>query len=196
MGTNFYSEEELRSFGFKRLGQNVKIKKNVGIYFTENISIGDNVRIDDFVIIVASGEPVKIGNYIHIAANCYLAASAGLVMEDFSSLAPGVKVFTGSDDYSGNKLTNPTVDRKYIGGDSGTVIIGRHVIIGAGSVILPKVRIDEGASVGAMSLVVRNLGPWMVYFGIPAKRLKSRSKNLLELEKLFLSEQGKLHEAY
>jgi galactoside O-acetyltransferase len=189
IGSNFYTDDELQSFGFKKIGKNVRIKKNVGIYFTENISIGDNVRIDDYVIIVASGHPVEIGSYIHIAANCYLAASAGLVMQDFSSLAPGVKIFTGSDDYSGNKLTNPTVDRKYIGGDSGTVIIGRHVIIGAGSVILPKVRIDEGASVGAMSLVVRNLSPWVVYFGIPAKRLKSRSKNLLELEKLFLGEQ-------
>lgn len=188
MGSEFYTDNELRSFGFKKIGKNVKIKKNVGIYFTENVSIGDNVRIDDYVIIVASGEPVEIGSYIHIAANCYLAASAGLVMADFSSLAPGVKIFTGSDDYSGTKLTNPTVDRKFIGGEAGLVTIGRHVIVGSGSVILPKVTIGEGASVGAMSLVVKNLSPWIVYFGIPAKRLKSRSKRLLELEKIFLKE--------
>jgi len=40
IGVNFYSDKELDSFGFKKLGRNVKIKKNVGLYFTENITIG------------------------------------------------------------------------------------------------------------------------------------------------------------
>ncbi len=54
----FYDEKDLLTFGFKELGKNVKIKKNVSLFFTENISIGDNVRIDDFTIIVASKDPV------------------------------------------------------------------------------------------------------------------------------------------
>lgn len=186
IGSHFYSEAELNTFKFKKIGKNVKIKNNVNIFFVENISIGDNVRIDDNVVIVASKEDVIFGSNIHIAANCYIAGSAGLQMSDFSSLAPGVMIFTGSDDYTGIKMTNPTVDKKFIGGPSGLVKIGRHVIIGAGTVILPKVKIEEGASIGAMSLVNRDLLPWMVYFGIPVKRLKSRSKKLLELEKEYL----------
>ncbi len=192
LGTEFYSEQELLEFGFKRIGTNVKIKKNVSIFFTENISIGNNVRIDDNVIIVASGSETLIGSYIHIAANCYLAASDGLVMEDFSGLAPGVNIFTGSDDYGGGKLTNPTVDREYIGGKSGTVKLGRHGINGSNSVILPNVEIGEGSSVGALSLVTKNLESWGVYFGSPARRLKSRSKALLSLEKDFLQKQRAL----
>lgn len=190
MGARYYSEEELHNFGFKSIGKNVQIKKNVGIFFTENVSIGDNVRIDDNVVIIAGGEETKIGNYVHIAVNCCIAASSGFEMCDFSGLAPGVMIFTGSDDYSGNKLTNSTVARKYIGGDSGKVTLGRHVIIGAGSVILPNVEVGEGASVGALSLVIKSLEPWNVYFGNPAKRLKSRSKRLLDLEKKFLAEQN------
>ena len=78
IGTIYYSERELKKFKFLSLGKNVLIKKNAGLYFTENISIGSNVRIDDNVIIVASNKkiPVKIGNYVHIASNCYLAGSA------------------------------------------------------------------------------------------------------------------------
>ena len=141
IGTSFYSEKELKQFRFRSIGKNVFIKKNVGLYFIENISIGNNVRIDDNVIIVASNKknPVMIGNYIHIASNCYLAGSDGIDMMDFTTLAPGVLIFSGSDDYSGKKLTNPMVGNPYIGGKSGKVTLCKHVIIGAGSVVTKDV---------------------------------------------------------
>jgi galactoside O-acetyltransferase len=114
---------------------------------------------------------------------------------DFCGLAPGVLIFSGSDDYSGKKLTNPTVlaqkylkktiKRSDIGGTFGKVILCKHVIIGANSVILPNLTIKEGSCVGALSLVTRRLASWGVYFGIPVKRLKDRSKNLLKLEKIY-----------
>jgi galactoside O-acetyltransferase len=188
IGTSFYSEKELKKFKFKSIGKNVLIKKNVGMFFIENISIGSNVRIDDNVIIVASkkGPAVKIGNYVHIASNCYLAGSAGIEMSDFSGLATSVQIFSASDDYSGKKLTNPTVGKPYIGGKSGKVTLGKHVIIGSGSIILPDVTIKQGSSVGALSLVSKDLEQWGVYFGIPVKKIKNRHKDILELEKKFL----------
>ena len=188
IGSNYYSRNELKKIKFLSIGTNVLIKKNVSMYFVENISIGSNVRIDDNVIIVASNKknPVMIGNYIHIASNCYLAGSAGIEMSDFSGLASGVQIFSGSDDYSGKKLTNPTVGKPYIGGKSGKVTLGKHVIIGAGSVILPDVTIKQGSSVGALSLVNKDLEDWGVYFGIPVKKIKNRHKDILELEKKFL----------
>lgn len=188
IGSSFYSNKELKKIKFLSIGTNVLIKKSASMYFVENISIGSNVRIDDNVVIVGSKKdsPVKIANYVHIASNCYLAGSDGIEMMDFTTLAPGVMIFSGSDDYSGKKLTNPMVDKIYTGGKSGKVTLRRHVVIGANSVVLPTVTINEGSSVGALSLVNKNLDPWGVYFGIPAKRLKSRSKNILELEKKFL----------
>lgn len=188
IGASFFSKKELKQFKFRSIGKNVFIKKNVGMFFIENISIGNNVRIDDNVIIVASNKnsPVKIGNYIHIASNCYLAGSDGIDMMDFTTLAPGVLIFSGSDDYSGKKLTNPMVGNPYIGGKSGKVTLCKHVIIGAGSVVLPDVTIKQGSSVGALSLVNKDLNPWGVYTGIPAKKIKSRYKDVLKLEKKFL----------
>ena len=188
IGASFFSKKELKQFKFRSIGKNVFIKKNVGMFFIENISIGNNVIIDDNVIIVASNKnsPVKIGNYIHIASNCYLAGSDGIDMMDFTTLAPGVLIFSGSDDYSGKKLTNPMVGNPYIGGKSGKVTLCKHVIIGAGSVVLPDVTIKQGSSVGALSLVNKDLNPWGVYTGIPAKKIKSRYKDVLKLEKKFL----------
>ena len=37
IGEKFYSDQDLKNFGFKSIGNNVKIKKNVGIFFTENV---------------------------------------------------------------------------------------------------------------------------------------------------------------
>jgi galactoside O-acetyltransferase len=192
IGTIFYSEKELKQFKFKSIGKNVLIKKNVGMFFIENISIGSNVRIDDNVIIVASkkGSLVKIGSNVHIASNCYLAGSAGIEMSDFSGLAPGVQIFSSTDDYTGKKLTNPTVGKPYIGGKSGKVTLEKHVIIGAKSIILPGITIEEGSSVGALSLVNKNLDAWGVYSGIPVKKLKNRFKNILKIEKIFLKKKN------
>ena len=178
-----YTEDDLKNAGFKALGKNVRIAKNNTIIGLENIAIGDNVRIDDYCIIIAAGNGwLNIGSYIHIGGWCYLSAGDGISMEDFSGLSQGVRIYSRTDDYSGNHLTNPTVPERYTGVTGGTVALGRHVIIGSGAVILPKVTIGDGSSVGALSLVTKNLDPWGVYAGCPAKRLKSRSKRLLELE--------------
>ncbi|MBY2920104.1 acyltransferase [Rhizobium leguminosarum] len=183
LGSTFYDETELRSLPFRHLGSNVKIKRTAGLFFVENISIMDDARIDDFTIIVASREHVEIGCNVHIASQCYISGSDGFVMEDFSGLAPGVKIYTSSDDYTGERMTNPTLPRHLIGGPAGKVVLRKHVIIGSNSVVLPKVTIEEGSSVGSLSLVNKSLPAWGVYAGIPVRRLRDRSQNLLILEK-------------
>lgn len=184
-GERFYTDEELLLLGFRSIGKNVKIKRNVGIFFTENVSIGDSVRIDDFTIIVASREQVILESNVNIASNCYIAGSEGFIMKEFSTFAPNVMVFSGSDDYSGRKLTGATVPKGYTGGKHGLVTVSKHCIVGAGSVILPSVILEEGVAVGAMSLVNKDLSAWGIYVGIPVKKIRDRSKELLELETLY-----------
>ena len=56
---------------------------------------------------------------------------------------------------------------------------------------MPGVKLAEGTSIGAMSLVRKSTEPWTTYLGNPAKRLKNRSRDLLELEKQYLNEMDK-----
>lgn len=182
LGERFYADDELRAAGFKSLGKNVLIKRNVGLFFTENMSIGDNTRIDDFTIIVASREPVSIGRHVHISGGCYISGSDGFAMHDFCTLAPGVKIFSSSDDYNGKKMTNVTLPRHLTGGPAGAVVLEKHVIIGANTTVLPDLTIGEGSSVGAQSLVKKSLPPWGVFAGCPVRRLSDRKKDLLALE--------------
>lgn len=172
--------------GFKHLGENVKISDKASIYNHDLISVGDNSRIDDFCVL--SGN-INIGRNVHIAVFCNMAGGElGITMEDFSGLAYGVHVFTQSDDYSGSSLTNPTVPDQYKLETKKPILLKRHVIIGAGSMVFPGVTIEEGCSVGAMSVVTKSTEPWKIYSGIPAKPIKDRKKDLLEFEQKYLSE--------
>lgn len=180
----FLSRDSIEKMGFKSLGNNILISEKASIYNADQIEIGDNSRIDDFCVV--SGN-VSIGKYVHIAAYTLLAGGEpGITLKDFSGCAYKVQIFSQSDDYSGQTLTNPTVPKEYKNEFKKNVVIGKHVIIGASSIVLPGVEIADGCSVGAMSMVTKNTEPWGIYFGIPAKRLKNRKKNLLELEQKLL----------
>jgi acetyltransferase-like isoleucine patch superfamily enzyme len=95
--------------------------------------------------------------------------------------------FFRSDDYSGSAMTNPTVPPEFTHVSQAPVVLGRHVIIGSGSIVLPGSCLGDGVSIGALSLVKESLDPWGIYAGIPVKRLRDRSKELLELELRYLS---------
>lgn len=186
----YLSKEQLINLGLKYLGDNVKISDKASLYNCNQISIDDNSRIDDFCVL--SGN-ITIGKYVHIAPFCLVAGGEkGIIMEDFSGLAYHVQVFTQSDDYSGETLTNPTIPFQFKKELKKAIYIGKHVIIGAGSIIMPGVTVAEGCSVGAMSLLRKSTQPWGIYLGNPAIRLKDRKQNLLKLEQEFLATvQGK-----
>jgi acetyltransferase-like isoleucine patch superfamily enzyme len=187
----YYNAHELKNVGFRAVGHNVRIAKTCTIIGLENISIGNNVRIDGYCSIIAAGQGwLTLGSYIHIGGYCLLNAGDGIQMDDFSGLSQGVRIYSRTDDYSGKYLTNPTVPEKYTGISRGAVTLCKHVIIGSGSIILPNVAIGTGSSVGALSLVSRSLDPWKVYAGCPAKKLKDRSKDLLNLESQLMKETG------
>ncbi|MCE3046673.1 acyltransferase [Helicobacter kayseriensis] len=181
----FYSYEELQKIGFASVGKNVLLSRLARIYGASKISIGNNVRIDDFVIL--SGK-IKIGNFVHIGAfSSITGGDSGVTIGDFCGMSSHVKVLAISDDYSGETLTNPCIPNQYKNITKKQIIIEKHCIVGCGSTILPNAFLSEGSSIGAMSLIVRKTKPWGVYFGIPAKRIKERKKDLLKLEKEFLS---------
>ena len=178
---SFYSMEELKDMGFKSIGADLSISKKASFYGVENISIGSHVRIDDFCIL--SGE-ISIGDYIHIAAYSALYGSdAGIQINEFANISSRVCIYAVTDDYSGESMTSPMIPDEYKNLQKAPVYIGRHAIIGSGSVILPGSEIGEGCAVGSLSLIRNALDAWWIYAGIPAKKLKERSKGLLEKEK-------------
>jgi galactoside O-acetyltransferase len=178
----YYSISELESLGLKSFGTNVLLSKKTSLYNPSNIEIGSNVRIDDFCILSAGEKGIVIGSYVHIACYCLLIGAEKIVMKDFSGLSSRVSIYSSTDDYSGDCLTNPTTPVEYRNVISKPVTLEKHVIIGASSVILPGVTLHEGVAAGANCLITKSFKPFSILFGSPAKIIKQRSKKLLELE--------------
>lgn len=184
----YLSREALEEMGFASLGRNVRISDRAAIYEPGQMEIGDNSRIDDFCVV--SGR-LKIGRNVYIGPGGLIAGGTpGIVFDDFVTLAYHVQVFTQSDDYSGRTMTNSTVPARYKAEIKQAVHLGRHSILGAGSIVMPGATLAEGTALGAASLVLYPTEPWGLYVGNPARRLRDRHRDLLELEAQYLTQEG------
>lgn len=178
----FLSENAIAALGFARVGRNVKISEHARIYRPERIALADHVRIDDFCLLSAGDGGIDIGSYVHVACYSSLIGREEIILRDFAGLSGRVSVYSSSEDYSGASLTNPTVPDTYRKPQHGRVLLERHVIVGAGSVILPGVTLGLAASVGALTLVARDLEAFGMYLGVPARKIGTRKQDLLQLE--------------
>ena len=186
----FYSEKELKTIGFKKIGKKVLISKNALFYFPENITLKSYIRIDDYSIISAHNGKCIIGNFVHIGAFSFVQTSGGCEIKDFSGLSQGTRIYTKSSNFE-NELTNSAIPKRFTKSDVGKVVLGVNSIVGSNSIILPGVTLAEGVAVGANSLVTRNIKKkWGLYFGSPVKFVKYRNK------KNILSQKNKLLKYY
>lgn len=171
----------------QRIGRNVIIGKTVRIRYPELVEIGDNVIIDDFSYISTS---LLIDGNVHIAAGAKLIGGrdSHVRIGEFSTLAPNVVIAAGSDDYISG-IASPLVPIEYKGNVRiGNVELGRHCIVGANTTVLPNVRFEDGAAVGAQSLVKTDIPAWSLFGGVPARHLKSRNRDeILRLEEILRS---------
>lgn len=183
----YLSRFELEKMGFISYGENVLISNKASFYNCKNITIGSNVRIDDFCVISAGSEGIVIGDYVHIAVFTSLIGKANITISDFCNLSSRVSVYSSSDDYSGNTMTNPMIPDEYKATVHKDIFMDKHVIVGCGSVILPGVVLGQGVAIGALSLVTTDCDAFAIYAGVPARKIKDRKLNLLALATRFLS---------
>ena len=169
---SFYDSQELSKMGLCSYGKNVKISRKCSIYAPDKISIGDNVRIDDFCIL--SGN-IKFGNNIHISAYCALYGSEGIVFCDYSGCSARSTIYSAMDDFSGEYLIGPVHADAVTNVKGGKVVINRFAQIGAHCLVFPNLEIGEGAVIGAMSMVKTDVQPWTINVGVPSRILRKRS---------------------
>jgi acetyltransferase-like isoleucine patch superfamily enzyme len=145
------------------------------IHDGSNLTVGDRSQIDDFVFINA-GKGCRIGRFVHIASFVSVIGGGEFFIDDFAGLSTGCRVITGTDDYTGPFMTNPTVPREFTNYQISHVTIEKHAIVGTNAVLFPGVTIGEGAAVGACSLVRKSLAPWGIYVGDPLRKVGERDR--------------------
>ena len=155
----FLSQDELTALGFLSLGKDVLISDKASIYNPQYITIGDYSRIDDFCILSAGVDGIDIGRNVHLACYVSLIGRAKITVENFAGISSRSAIYSSNDDYSGRYMSGPTVPEEFTNVSHKAVRIGKHVIVGVNSVILPGVTLGEGAAIGAFSMVNRDCEP-------------------------------------
>lgn len=178
-----YSIAELKQMGVILKGTNIKISKFVNIYNPTNLTLHDNIRIDDFTVLSCKGK-IEIHEYVRISSHCLLSSEKNIIINKYCNLSSGVKIYGGIDNID-NCITNPLIPNKYSSMDIGNVIIQKHSIIGANSIIYPNFNLSEGISVRPLSVVNVDTEPWKIYQGNPIKIIKDRkitNKNITDID--------------
>ena len=132
----------------KKRGKHVEICRNVEIRYPKNILIGNFCTINKNVLLDGRGGTITIGNCVDIAQD--------------------VKIWTLQHDYN-----SPSYDA--IGGD---VIIEDYAWLASNVTILPNIKIGKGAVVGTGAIVTKDVAPYTIVAGVPAKKIGERKKEL------------------
>ncbi len=112
---------------------------------------------------------LKLGDGVTIGWFAELDARGGLTIDDNSNISSHVKIITGSHD-----IDDPDYTADFL-----PVTIGKRCWIGTGAIVLQGVSIGDGAVVAAGAVVTKDVEPYTVVGGVPAKRIKERERNLV-----------------
>lgn len=170
-----YTVEEMRASKLS-FGEKVFIANDVIIHNPQNVIIGNNVRIDTHVVLIAGKDhKIIIGDNVHISAGCYFHGNSGnIILEDYTCTSGRCILYTANDDYTDGYMANAVVDDKYKKLSMGDIILKKHALVGSCTVILPNVVLEYATSVGAHSLVTKSTSQFDIVAGCPAKFIKKR----------------------
>lgn len=113
-------------------------------------------------------QKLRIGNEVSIGWHCLLDSRGGCIIKDNVNISSYVKIIT-----AGHDINNPNFT-----GKTSPVIIEKNVWLATGCTILMGVHIGEGAVVAAGAIVTRDVAPFTVVGGVPAKKIGDRNRNI------------------
>lgn len=172
--TQIYKTKEfLAQFAF--VGNDVQIFEQALILKPEVIQLGDGVRIDDFTRI-EGGSGLRIGKYVHIASFASILGGGEAEIGDLSGIGQGAKLITGVGHPFEDKFPAKLPDHDPYHRRQGKIVMGNYSFVAVNAVIMPNVMIGEGAVVGAGAVVTKNVPPWAIVVGAPARIIGSREK--------------------
>jgi acetyltransferase-like isoleucine patch superfamily enzyme len=169
------------SWGVRLIGENIAIGAHTrlddGVMLqagsrrrpSEQVSIGDHCSIRSNAQIYALGGTVTIGDYCSLNPGCVLYGTGGLVIGKFVRIAAHTVIVAAMHRFDRRDV--PIMEQ---GSDAKGIVIEDDVWIGTGVRILDGVRVGTGAIVAAGAVVVRDVPPFTIAGGVPAKTIRER----------------------
>lgn len=115
---------------------------------------------------------IYIGDNTIIGSNAFLDGREGITIGDNVAIGRDIQIFTQEHD----------IDSPTFAITGGSVSIGDCVFVGARVTVLPGVTIGEGAVVATGAVVTRDVPPWTLVGGVPARHIRDRSHNTYSLK--------------
>lgn len=166
-----------------KMGKGVRIDSGVIIRGNpRNLEIGDFAYIDTSVHLELYA-PLRIGRYVHLTPNVYIQSGDEVTIGDFACIANNTRIYSSSNTHkapdgrekdillSMSSAAPPAV--QYV--ETGPVVIEEYAFVGMNCAILPGVTIGKGAVIGAGSVVAKDIPPYAIAVGIPAKSIRQRT---------------------
>jgi acetyltransferase-like isoleucine patch superfamily enzyme len=135
------------------------------------VRIGTRAQLEQHVYlkVVSDDARVDIGDFVFIGAGSELDAADSIAIGAHTLLAPGVFI----TDHTHNAARGLRLDEQ--GNRNGKVTIGADVWLGARCVVLHGVTIGDGAIVGAGAVVTKDVAPYAIVAGVPARAIGERT---------------------
>ena len=153
----------------RKFGNGVRIGGGVHFRHLETFEIGDGVFIGAQAFIQGRFDGLtKIGNHVWIGPQAYFDAR-DLILEDYVGWGPGAKVLGSA--HTGLPIDQPIIETDL---EIRPVRVEAWADIGTGAVLLPGVTVGKGSIVGAGAIVTRDVPPFAIVAGVPARFLRWR----------------------
>lgn len=156
---------------FHQLGEDCVFEENVHVFCAETISLGRNVYVGHEAWL--KGHPhghMKIGNDVWIGQGAFLHSAGNIEIEDEVGIGPFVRILTSKHGEAGVDVSILDAPLEFA-----PVVLEKGCDIGINAIILPGVRVGKGAQVGAGAVVTKDVPPYAVVAGNPARILRMRS---------------------
>ena len=159
----------------KSLGANVTIYEFAKIVNTHVVEVGEGTQIDDFTFI-NGGLGIVLGKFNHIASFVSIIGGGELVTEDYAGISCGSRIVTGTQGYGDGKRMSPLIPEDQQQIIRGRVVLKKDSFLGSNVVVHPNITIGEGAIIGSGAVVVRDVEPWTINVGVPARVVGERPR--------------------
>jgi acetyltransferase-like isoleucine patch superfamily enzyme len=159
---------------FATIGRDVVLEEGVLVFKPERIRLGSNIYVGHYAVLRGFDiNEMVIGDDTWIGQFCYLNSAGGIEIGRRVGVGPGVKIMSSRHGEEGRSLPVLMCDIEFA-----KVTIEEGSDIGIGAIILPGVTVGRGAIVGAGAVVTRDVEPFSVVAGVPARRISQRPETM------------------
>ncbi len=173
MDSPYKPEDFMRRFA--RVGREVEVFRWALVLKPEVIEIGDGTRLDDYCRL-EGGSGLRIGRRVHIASFASIFGGGRAEVGDFSGMAQGARVITGTGHPCEEQFPFRVLEGDPYHRMRGYSILGAYSFVAANAVVLPNITVGEGAVVAAGAVATRDVPPWTIVAGVPARVIGMRKR--------------------